>query len=307
MDLPEVAKQCQECHDQLPGWTVTGPPMFFPGRSSKQICMQFKLFEPTGASFVAHMAHDHGKTQFIDAAFKGERALNQFAKDDRADNTGRPFVAEPPPGTRAQLVTQAQDWVNAVGNGWKATPDCGCEIRHNGWIGTASATVTIPGPRYSVVEHAYATVWFELDDRFSKGVPEEYWKSTAGSIRWTVTYTGECVGTFSGTTPIGTTPSGLGADGNPLGLIALKPGNKEVLYSVSNAPWQDRYTPVSTVSCGSAGTLQVAQPRFLSSWWQHDPRGEIVDPDGMHLQGSYQKAVGQGTMKWSWFFRRTTP
>lgn len=73
MDLPEVAKQCRECHSELPGWTVTSPPMFFPGRSSKQICKQFKQFAPTGADFVGHMQHENGGIQFIAAAFKGKR------------------------------------------------------------------------------------------------------------------------------------------------------------------------------------------------------------------------------------------
>jgi len=299
---------CQECHVQLPGWDTPGPPMLWVGKSSKQICMQFKRLSNDPADFIGHITNEHGGTQFIEAAFKGERALDEASKDMPGDDYGKPFKVEPPPGTHNDLIRQGTDWANTVGSiGWNATPDCGCEIHSNGWVGYSTATVTIPGPRYSVEEQATATVWFELDAQLSKGVREEYWKSTAGNIHWTVTYTGECVGTFSGTTPIGTTASGLGGDGNPLGLIQLTPRGNQVRYSVSNAPWQDQYSPITTVSCGASGTLQVAQPRFMSSWWQHEPRGEVVSPDGMHLQGSYQRAVGQGTMKWSWFFRRTTP
>ncbi len=166
---------------------------------------------------------------------------------------------------------------------------------------------TASGGGYDVEERATATVWFELDSVLSKGGPDKYWKSTAGSIHWTVKYSGQCVGTFGGTTPISTRPSGLGGDGNPIGSIALTPQGSQVRYSVSNAPWQDQYTPVTTVPCGTDPPLQVALPQFMSFWWMHDPKGEVVSSNGKLLAGSYTKQVGQGTMQWSWSFRRTKP
>lgn len=299
---------CQECHSQLPGWDTPGEPMFWVGKSTKEICMQLKRFSNGPADFIGHITNDHGGIQFIGAAFQGERALNDMAKDLPGDDYNKPFTVEPPPGTRNDLIRQGTDWASAVGpKGWDATPDCGCEVHRDGWVGTASATVVMPGGSYTVEERANASVWFELDSVLSKGVPDEYWKSTAGSIQWTVKYSGACVGTFSGTTPISTKPGGLGGDGNPHGVIALTPQGNQVRYSVSTAPWQDQYYPVTTVPCGTDPPLQVALPQFMSFWWTPDPKGEVVSPGGRLLEGSYTKQVGQGTMQWSWSFRRTKP
>jgi hypothetical protein len=141
-DLPENPDDCQLCHDGLPGWTVTGPPMFFGGKSAKELCVQFKKFEKTGGLFVGHIDRENGGIQFIGSAFKGDRALNELGKEESAEKSGRAFMIEPPPGTREQLVAQAQDWVDAVGAGWSATPECGCEVTGT-WDGTVTATYQI--------------------------------------------------------------------------------------------------------------------------------------------------------------------
>ena len=299
-----IRKVCEECHVQLPGWDTPGPPMFWVGKSSKEICMQFKRLSNDPADFIGHITNEHGGTQFIEAAFKGERALDDDSKEYGA-KYGKPFTVDPPPGTHQDLIRQGTNWANGVGpTGWNATPDCGCEIHRDGWVGTASFTMTVPGGSYSVQEEAKATVWFERDNSLSGGA-DEYWKSAAGSIKWTTQYSGACHGTFSGTTPISTTPSGLGGDGNPLGSIELTPRGNQVLYLVGNAPWQDQYYPMTTVPCGADPPLQVALPLHASFWWQHDPNGGVVSRDGKLLEGSYQQSVGPGSMSWSWSFRRT--
>lgn len=299
---------CAECHTELPVWDTPGAPMLWVGKSDKQICMQFKRLSIDPADFIAHITDDRGGVAFIDAAFKGERALDDASKDIPGDDYGKPFKVDPPPGTHNDFIGQGTRWASTVGpKGWNATPDCGCDVHATGWVGTATASVKIPGGQYSIEEEAIATVWFDVNTQLSKGVQEEYFKSTAGSIRWTAKFTGECKGTFSGVTPISTTASGLGGDGNPHGMIELTRRGNQVIYFVSNAPWQDQYHPVTTVSC-TESQLQVALPQFLSFWWMPDPNGEVVSPDGKLLEGSYEKSMGRGSsMKWTWSFRRTNP
>jgi len=134
---------CQECHDQLPGWDVPGPPMFFAGRSDEAICMQVKEFGGTGPDFVEHIRHDHNGIQFIAAGFKGDRALD---KQSLADYD---LVIEKPPGTQEQLTEKARDWVKAMGGEFVGSAECGCvtpkiELSMSSeWKGTdGSKTVT---------------------------------------------------------------------------------------------------------------------------------------------------------------------
>ena len=301
-----IRKVCEQCHAQLPGWDTPGAPMFWVGKTDKQICMQFKQFSTDPADFIAHITDDRGGVAFIDAAFIGERALDDDSKTYGA-NYGKPFAVDPPPGTHADLIRQGTQWANTVGpKGWNAAPDCGCEIHRDGWVGTAHFAMTVPGSGYSVEEEATATVWFERDKALSKG-QDVYWKSAAGSIKWSTKYTGACHGTFTGTTPINLTASGVGGDGSPLGVIELTSRGNQVLYFVSNAPWLDQFQPVTNVPCDGVGSLPVPLPLHASFWWQHDPNGGVVSPDGQLLEGSYQQTAGPSTMEWKWSFRRTAP
>ncbi len=119
---PAYLAQCQECHDGLPGWMV--PPiaeLMFVGKSDEQLCLQMKEREHTGEEFVGHIFNDHGaqNVQFIAAAFVGDRALGEGMRDYE-------LVAEPPPGTQADLTEKARKWVEMLGEGYTASPECGC-------------------------------------------------------------------------------------------------------------------------------------------------------------------------------------
>ena len=123
-DREAYEEQCQECHDQMPGlvqgWTTPGSPVFFVDKSDEELCLQMKRFERTGEDFVEHLDNDHFGVQFIAAGFVGDRALGDQGMVDHG------VVAEKPPGTQAQLVQQAQTWVDLLGDGYQASPECGC-------------------------------------------------------------------------------------------------------------------------------------------------------------------------------------
>jgi hypothetical protein len=128
----ELHDGCGDCHDnvegsltrldgtKLEGWLVAPLPMLWDGKSDEELCMQMKRFEPTGDQFVDHLKTDHNEIQFIKAAFNGDRALGtdglEFYK----------LVAEKPPGDTAALVEKARKWVELVGDGYTASPECGC-------------------------------------------------------------------------------------------------------------------------------------------------------------------------------------
>lgn len=118
-------EQCQTCHDGLKGWTIPGPPVFFIGKTDEELCLQMKTFEPTGEDFVEHLDNDHHGIQFIAAGFKGDRALG----DGLADFS---LVAEPPPGTQAELVAKAKRWTEILGDGYQASKPCGCVVNFEG-------------------------------------------------------------------------------------------------------------------------------------------------------------------------------
>ena len=115
-------EQCQTCHDELPGWNTPGEPVFFIGKDDEELCKQMKRFENTGAKLVEHLDNDHHGIQFIAAGFAGDRALGEQGMVDHS------VVRERPPGTQAQLVQQAQKWVDMLGDGYQASPECGCVI-----------------------------------------------------------------------------------------------------------------------------------------------------------------------------------
>jgi hypothetical protein len=121
-DPAEGIAACQECHGRLPHWDVPGPPMFFTGKDTEDLCMQVKKFDQTGASFIDHIQRDHGNIQFIAAGFAGLRAL------DNATLASEQIVAEQPPGTQADLTQKARDWVAAMGGDFVGDPECGCVV-----------------------------------------------------------------------------------------------------------------------------------------------------------------------------------
>jgi hypothetical protein len=116
-------EQCQDCHDGLPGWMR--PPteaLFFVGKDDEALCLQMKQFEKTGESFVEHIRNDHGDIQFIAAGFAGDRALGAQGLKDNG------LVADPPPGTQADLTAKAQKWVDDLEGNYAKSPECGCVV-----------------------------------------------------------------------------------------------------------------------------------------------------------------------------------
>jgi hypothetical protein len=120
-DRDKFLAECQECHDGLPGWRQPGEPVFFTDKDDETLCLQMKRFEPAGDGFVEHIRNDHGDIQFIAAGFKGDRALGEGLKDYS-------LVAEPPPGTQADLTAKAQKWVDDLEGHYADSPECGCVV-----------------------------------------------------------------------------------------------------------------------------------------------------------------------------------
>ena len=117
----EFLEACQTCHDGLPGWRTPGEPVFFTGKDDETLCLQMKRFEKTGESFVEHIRNDDGDIQFIAAGFAGDRALGEGLKDYS-------LVAEPPPGSQADLTAKAQKWVDDLEGHYADSPECGCVV-----------------------------------------------------------------------------------------------------------------------------------------------------------------------------------
>jgi hypothetical protein len=123
---------CDNCHSNirgsltrldgthLTGWLVAPLPMLWDGKSDEDICRAMKRFERTGDAFVDHLETDHNEIQFIEAAFNGDRALSA---EDLAENN---VVIAKPPGSQADLVAKARKWVDLLGDGYTASPECGC-------------------------------------------------------------------------------------------------------------------------------------------------------------------------------------
>jgi hypothetical protein len=130
---------CQDCHDGLKGWHVPGEGLFFVGKSDEELCKQMKGFGLTAERFVSHIHDDEGGTQFIAAAFVGDRALGEGLADYHLE------IAKPP-GTQAELTAKARKWVDAMGGNYVGSPECGCAmpkiklaIEHRSAPNTASA------------------------------------------------------------------------------------------------------------------------------------------------------------------------
>jgi hypothetical protein len=119
------SEQCQQCHDGLPGWRQPGSPVFFTDKDDEELCLQMKRFEHTGDEFVEHIHNDHGGIQFIAAAFVGDRALGEGLQDYR-------LSIERPPGSQAELTAKARKWVDLLGDGYSASPECGCVVKLEG-------------------------------------------------------------------------------------------------------------------------------------------------------------------------------
>jgi len=140
---------CEECHEE--GWRLPGH--LWTRKDDLEICSDMKMLFTSG-DFIDHIVRDGGGVPFIEYAFKGMRGLNEGAGEGAyEDKFGvGTLKADPPPGTHAQLVQQAKDWVKAQGGSFVGDSDCGCvldrvEVRFHSdmTIVTPRVTSTITG------------------------------------------------------------------------------------------------------------------------------------------------------------------
>ncbi|MAU01577.1 MAG: hypothetical protein CL608_30940 [Anaerolineaceae bacterium] len=119
--------ECQSCHGGLPGWEIPRSRFSFVGKDAVELCQQMKGELGRADKFIDHIARDLGGTPFIATAFAGMRGLNEDGIDYYEALNDRKPVPEPPPISYADLINQAQAWVDAMGGEFKGDDGCGCE------------------------------------------------------------------------------------------------------------------------------------------------------------------------------------
>jgi hypothetical protein len=303
--LPDAA--CEDCHGLLPGWQVPGVPMHFTGRSPADLCMQFKQFAPGGgADFVEHIEHELGSPQFIKTAFLGNRALNTLGEVTYEAATGRPPVAEPPPGTLADLVALARTWTNAIGAGWTEDPECGC-VMGGAWHGTITGTGTFVGAGFPgkllITSHANVMLEPVPTPSYASGNRVRVYHPTGGHVSWSALPLGGCVGNAGGSFRLDSLHPGE----EPLVELRLEDvGRGRTSYRPSTASWEERWSPYFTLLCEVSGTrYTLPMTNLLSTWWHYDIPNppESTNPD--RLQGSYVMIPSPGSMmRWEWDLKR---
>lgn len=156
IDSTDSNRTCEECH--MDGWVTA--PFNWTDKSDMDLCRGMHgEFAENAPGFIDHIRRDGGRTQFIEAAFKGLRGLTEGGQTIYQNETGRKLLAERPPGTHAQLLQQAQDWVAAQGGKFVGDPDCGCvvdkleiQVRSTMTITSKDGTSTITGQGGVVVK-----------------------------------------------------------------------------------------------------------------------------------------------------------
>lgn len=300
---PKPPSTCQDCHGELPGWDVPGGAMFFVGKSPKDLCVQFKQFAPTGADFVAHIEHEPGLPHFIKQSFAGDRALNTLGEVTYESQVGQPPTPDPPPGTHAQFVALAKNWVNAIGRGWSESPDCGCALTGS-WSGTVKAHSVISGSTGVVNATSNATVVLEpFSLPVSSGRRVQNYRATGGVVRWDVLVTGRCRGQSGGTMPLDT----VDINGDPMAELRLEDvGGGSLSYQPTTGSWPDRWGPLFNVSCNSSGTwvtMPITNP--LPTWWHYEIGNPPVTTDPNRLKGSYRWSQGPAvSVLYTWDLQR---
>ncbi|HKA57290.1 MAG TPA: hypothetical protein VKD28_01640 [Gemmatimonadales bacterium] len=326
---------CLDCHvgvrnlnNSTRQWSTPPAPLFFKGRSSRDLCNQFKINTPNPELFIGHMINDNDDSQFAEAAYQGDRNLNAHGRAVSQEQTGHAMVPERPPVPHAQLVTYAREWANTVGAaGWKI-PDCGCRIMGDRWEGTVTTEFTHVSAGYGTLkETQVATARFEIDSTFfhflpGSDIPKDpwiVWKTTGGVLNWTVNATGgQCTTSASGSAPII-----LGGDGIPWGSIWIEPDSStgDLKYSVQTGPWPDEYQPRFMYQChnGDVNTSFPSNGYSFLGWWVHAPGATLVNGESLWgapaaddrrgpsplgtIKGSLTNTTELGTYKWVWDFK----
>ena len=112
---------CLECHTapaaKAGDWRLAPLPMSFVGRDTLAMCRQMRSFNTLNdparrPGFIDHLQSD----QLIGLAFEGQGAIGD-------DSAFAPIAADPPPMSRADFVTAAQQWVDggAACSKWNGT------------------------------------------------------------------------------------------------------------------------------------------------------------------------------------------
>ncbi len=127
MDSTDDNRTCEECH--VEDWGQPGAPDWS-DRTDLDLCRSMHLqFRQDAARFIDHILRDGGDPPgFIKLAFEGKRGLLEGGLTIYEAELGQKLRAEPPPGTHAQLLQQARDWVAAQGGSFVGDPDCGCVV-----------------------------------------------------------------------------------------------------------------------------------------------------------------------------------
>ncbi|HEV8598489.1 MAG TPA: hypothetical protein VGQ69_03950 [Gemmatimonadales bacterium] len=127
LDSSDNAQTCEECHAE--GWGDAAAAPTWTNKTDVQICRGMHIsFDGDARSFLDHIVRDGGRTPFIKLAFEGKRGLTDGGQTIYEAETGRSMSAAPPPGSHAQLIQQAKDWVAAQGGSFVGDPDCGCVV-----------------------------------------------------------------------------------------------------------------------------------------------------------------------------------
>ena len=127
MDSTTSNRTCEECH--VDDWGTGSAPKWT-DKSDMSLCRgMHSAFRNDAARFIDHIVRDGGNPPgFIKLAFQGKRGLLDGGMTIYEAETGRTITAAPPPGTHAQLIQQARDWVAAQGGQFVGDKDCGCTI-----------------------------------------------------------------------------------------------------------------------------------------------------------------------------------
>ena len=177
---------CEECHEE--GWRLPGH--LWTRKDDLEICSDMKMLFTSG-DFIDHIVRDGGGVPFIEYAFKGMRGLNEGAGEGAyEDKFGvGTLKADPPPGTHAQLVQQAKDWVKAQGGSFVGDNDCGCMLDKMEVHFRSTLHIANNGPGK---ETGDITGEGRVVLRLRPDVSEPDWESTTGpnDTHATITWTG---------------------------------------------------------------------------------------------------------------------
>ena len=109
---------------------------------------------------------------------------------------------------------------------------------------------------------------------------------------------GKCTGSFAGTVPL--LPGYPG--GSRQAILRIADDGNGVRYTVGTGPWPDQFVKALSYTCAGQPPLDFFQ-LLASWWWNTDPEGHTLAPDGKSFSDKYEFDTGLGTVRWTWTFR----